>query len=407
MRVLMVNKFHYVKGGSETYCFALKRLLQERGHTVIDFCMADERNLPSPYSAYFVSNQDYHSAGGVFQQAKAACKFVYSLEAKRKFERLIRDAKPDLVHLHLFHHQISPSILDVVRKYHLPTVYTAHDLQLLCPDYKMLRHGTPCEACLNGQVFSCVRNRCVMDSFGKSVLSALENKLHRARGVYDVLQTVITPSAFYRDLFLRAGYAPERVVHLPNFWHEPEISPNRNTEEAPYILFTGRLTEEKGLRTLLRAVEGTDIPLRIAGTGPMEEELRRHIRERSMENVRLLGFLRGEALYREISGARAIVLPSEWYENGPYSAIEGLCFGRPIVGSRIGGIPELIGDNGMLTEPGNAAALRQALQTMLHMPKDQWEAMSQASRRLFEARHTAKVYAERLGEVYGKLGVKR
>ena len=400
----MVNKFHCLKGGSETYYFALKRLLTQRGHTVIDFCMADKENQPSPYSGYFVSRQDYHGHSGVFQKAVMAGKFVYSLEAKKKFSRLVRDTRPNLLHLHMFHHQISPSILDVVRAEGLPAVYTAHDLQLLCPNYQMRCHGAVCEACLNGQVFSCVRNRCVMDSFGKSALSALENKLHRARGIYDVLRYIITPSAFYRELFLRAGYAPERVVHLPNFLHEPETVSLGNNADAPYILFSGRLTEEKGIKTLLEAVTNTEIPLRIAGTGPLEGAVRAAIREKKLTNVQVLGFLRGDALLREISEARAIVLPSEWYENGPYSAIEGLCFGRPLIGSRIGGIPELIRGNGILTEPGNVDELRQALQTMLKLPEAQWLEMSRASRKMFEERHTAHVYAEGLGQVYGKMG---
>ena len=404
MRVLMVNKFHYVVGGSETCYFSMKRLLEQRGHTVIDFAMADERNAPSPYSGYFVNKVDYHGDNSLGRQLLMARNFVYSPEAKRKFERLVRDTKPDLVHLHIYHHQLSPSILDVVKKYRLPAVYTAHDLQLLCPNYKMACHGTPCEACMGGKVFSCVRNRCVMDSLPKSVLSALENKVHRSRGIYDVIRYLITPSAFYRDKFLEAGYAPERLVHIPNFLNLPPLTGAGREKKQPYILYAGRLSEEKGLRTLLRAVEGTEISLRVAGTGALEEEMRAALQRRSFSQVKLLGFLGESALTNEICGASALVLPSEWYENGPYAAIEAMRCGRPLIGSRIGGIPEMIQNNGILTAPGDAEELRSAMQAVLTASDEVWNGMSGASLRLYQERYTARHFAEKLGQVYKNLG---
>ena len=405
MRVLMVNKFHYIVGGSETCYFSMKQMFERRGHTVIDFAMADERNAPSPYSDYFVNKVDYHGNNSLGRRLLLARNFVYSPEAKKKFERLVRDTKPDLVHLHMFHHQLSPSILDVVKKYGLPAVYTAHDLQLLCPNYKMARHGTLCEACLNGKVFSCVRNRCVMDSLGKSVLSALENKAHRSRGIYDVIQYIITPSAFYRQKFIQAGYAPERLVHIPNFLNMPPLTDPVREKKRPYILYVGRLFEEKGLRTLLGAVEGTDISLRVAGMGALEGEMRAALQRRSFSRVKLLGFLEGPALMDEICGASALVLPSEWYENGPYAAIEAMRCGRPLIGSRIGGIPEMIQNNGMLTAPGDESGLRRAMQTVLTASDAEWKSMSDASLRLYRERYTARCFEEKLGEVYGRLGL--
>ena len=404
MRVLMVNKFHRLVGGSETCYFSMKRLLEQRGHTVIDFSMADERNAPSPYSDYFVDNVDYRGKYSLGRQLLWARNFVYSPEAKKKFERLVSDTKPDLIHLHMFHHQLSPSILDVIQKRRLPAVYTAHDLQLLCPNYKMAHHETLCEACLNGKVFSCVRNRCVKDSIIKSVLSAFENKLHRSRGIYDVMQYLILPSAFYRQLFLKAGYAPERLVHIPNFLSLPPFKEAGREKKEPYILYVGRLSEEKGLRTLLTAAEGADIALHIAGTGVMEEEIKATLRKPGFSRVKLLGFLDEAALTEEMHLASALVLPSEWYENGPYAAIEALRCGRPLIGSRIGGLPELIQKNGILAEPGDAEGLRAAMRRMIALPDAEWRRMSEFSLRLYRENHTAERFTEKLGEVYGRLG---
>lgn len=404
MRVLMVNKFHYIVGGSETCYFSMKRLLEARGHTVIDFSMADERNVPSPYSDYFVDNVDYNGKCGFGRQLLLARNFVYSPEAKKKFDRLICDTKPDLVHLHLFHHQLSPSILDVIKKRRLPAVYTAHELQLLCPNYKMRHGGALCEACLNGKVFSCVRNRCVKDSIVKSTLSAFEHKLHRSRGIYDVIQYLILPSEFYRQLFLKAGYSPERLVHIPNFLFLPPFRVAGREKKDPYLLYVGRLSEEKGPRTLLKAAEGADISLHIAGTGVMEEEIRATLRRPGFSRVKLLGFLNETALAEEMLGASALVLPSEWYENGPYAAIEALRCGKPLIGSRIGGLPELIQNNGILAEPGDAEGLFAAMRRMLTLPDAEWQRMSDASLRLYRENHTAERFAEKLGEVYGRLG---
>ena len=405
MRILMVNKFHYVKGGSETYYFALKSLLEQRGHSVIDFSMADERNLSSPYSAYFVANKDYHGHSGPLRQAVMARDFLYSREAREKLDRLIADTRPDAVHLHLFHHQLSPSILDVIRKRGLPAVYTAHDLQMLCPNYRMAHDGILCEACLQGNAFPCVKNRCVMGSAVKSALSALEFTVHRRRGIYDTIRYWLMPSEFYQRLFLKAGFPEEKIVFIPNFIDLPPADPLKIKEGGEYLLFLGRLTAEKGLGTLLRAVSDTGLPLHIAGEGPMEGELREKVKAEELSGVRLLGRLSGDRLREELEGARAAVLPSEWYENCPYSAIEALRLGRPLVGSRIGGLCEMIGENGFLAEPWNAESLRGALLSMMNAPLTEWRRMSAASLRLFSCRYTADGHWKRLRQVYARMGL--
>jgi glycogen synthase len=171
MKILMVNKFHYVKGGSERYYFALKRLLERHGHTVIDFSMKDEKNEPSAYSEYFVDNVDYNQNPGTWDKVKMGLNIIYSKAARDKFEALVQKEKPDVVHLHLFQHQLSPSILDVLKKYEIPAVYTAHDLKMLCLNYKMMHHGKVCEECRGGKYYNCAKNRCVKDSFAKSCIN--------------------------------------------------------------------------------------------------------------------------------------------------------------------------------------------------------------------------------------------
>ena len=402
MKILMVNKFHYIKGGSETYYFALKRLLEANGHTVVDFSMEDENNFPSPYSKYFVKNADYANSKGLREKLRVAGNIIYSREAKRKFRQLVLDTKPDLVHLHIFQHQLSPSILDICKKFRIPTVYTAHDLKMVCLNYKMMHHGHICEDCKSGKLYRCAKNRCVKESFFKSCINVTEGYLHKMRRSYDAIHTVITPSAFYKQKMEQFGVAESRLVHIPNFLDKeaPAVTPRDDTEK--YYLYFGRLSEEKGVLTLIQAFEGTDLPLYIVGSGPVREQIEAYLQEKKLPNIRLFGFLQGSELTDIVGNAKAVILPSEWYENGPYSAIEALQLGRPILGADIGGIPELVAGNGALFPHGNPEALRKTVEQIESLSTEDYKQLQQASLSLFESQYTQAAHYPRLMEVYQK-----
>ncbi len=406
MKILMVNKFHYIKGGSETYYFALKRLLESMGHTVIDFSMQDDKNFESPYSEYFVDHVDYNGGGGGLKnKIKMAGKIIYSREAKRKFEALVKETQPDLIHLHIFQHQISPSILDVVKKLKIPTVYTAHDLKMVCPNYKMMHHGHLCEECKGGKYWHCAKNRCVKESLSKSVINTVEGYFHKWRRSYNVIGCIMTPSDFYRRKFIESGVEEQRVLHVPNFLDReaPQVEPIPNSKE--YYLYFGRLSEEKGIQTLMQVMVEKGLPLYIVGTGPLKEELEAKVTENGWDNIRLLGFRQGKELTDLVGNAKAVVLPSEWYENGPFSAIEALQMSRPIIGADIGGIPELVRHNGYLFESGSVASLGEAIDKMEALDSAAYEAMEKASYALFCETYTTEAHLPLLRQAYGRVGV--
>ncbi|WP_144555420.1 glycosyltransferase [Bacillus sp. X1(2014)] len=405
MKILMVNKFYYIKGGSETYYFALKRMLEEHGHTVIDFSMKDEKNFESPYSEYFVDHVNYNASGGAFTKARDAVNIIYSFEAKRKFEKLIKAERPDLIHLHIFQHQISPSILDVIKKYHIPTVYTAHDLKMVCLNYKMMHHGEICEACKDGHFYHCAVNRCVKESTLKSYINVAEGYLHKWRKSYDAVGAIITPSAFYKRKFEEFGVSSDRIIHIPNFLDSEAPIVNQSADAKQYYLYFGRLSEEKGILTLINAVKGMPMQLYVVGTGPLEKNLAIYVTQNELTNVKLLGFKNGQELTDIVGNAKAVVLPSEWYENGPYSAIEALQLGRPIIGANIGGIPELVKGNGYLFESGNVLSLREALGKIEQLDCPAYKQLEQASLRLFQQSYTKDIHYEMLKKVYQKVGV--
>lgn len=398
----MVNKFFYIKGGSETYYFALKRKLEEEGHQVIDFSMKDEKNFGSPYSDFFVDNVDYSGKSSLSSKLKMASNIIYSQEAKKKFESLVLQKKPDIVHLHIFQHQISPSILDVCKKYDIPTVYTAHDLKMICLNYKMMHHGEICEDCKDGHLYHCAFNKCVKDSFFKSCINTIEGYLHKWRKSYDAIDYIITPSDFYRKKFIEFGVNPDRVVHIPNFLDREKPVVNKRADSEKYFLYFGRLSEEKGILTLIKAMKNVDSSLYIVGSGPLKEEIESYIEDNNIHSIKMLGFKSGQELIDIVGNARAVVLPSEWYENGPYSAIEALQLGRPIIGANIGGIPELVDENGYLFESGNIEKLENCIKQFSNITPVEYEKMNQASVDIFSKDYIPKIHYEKLIQVYLK-----
>ena len=402
MKILMANKFFYIKGGSETYYFALKRLLESKGHEVIDFSMKDDKNLESDYSDYFVEGVDYNGKMSKSAQLKAARNIIYSKEAKKKFERLVKDTSPDLVHLNIFQHQLSPSILDICKKYDLPTVYTAHDLKMLCLNYVMMTHGEICEKCKGGKYINCLKNKCVKDSSAKSLINVVEGYFHKWRKSYDAIDEIITPSNFYRDKFIDFGVNPERVTHIPNFLDKEKPSVNKTDDSEKYFLYFGRLSREKGIMTLVKAVKDTDRLLYIVGSGPCREEIEDYIKADKIDNVKLLGFKSGQELTDIVGNAKAVILPSEWYENGPYSAIESLQLSRPIIGSDIGGIPELIDGNGYSFAKGNIDELKDILLNFPEPGSEEYATLCKRSEEMFNERYTSGYHYEKLMNIYDK-----
>lgn len=276
---------------------------------------------------------------------------------------------------------------------------------MLCLNYKMMQHNQVCEECRNGKYYRCALNRCVKDSFAKSCVNVAEGYLHKWRHSYDAIGEIITPSAFYKEMFEKFGINSSRVMHIPNFIDvaRPEITALNDREK--YYLYFGRLSEEKGIMTLLKAVENTKLQLKIVGTGPSEEEVRNYVHMHKMDNVKLLGFKSGKELSDVIGNAKAVILPSEWYENGPYSAIEALQLGRPIVGADIGGIPELVDKNGFLFESGNDRMLKEKLLEIEKMNDEQYCALVENSFKIFDECYTSDKHFALLKEAYRSVGV--
>lgn len=409
MKVLLVNKYHYFRGGSETYYFGLAELLRKAGHEVIFFAMEDEHNLPCAQSEYFVSNVEFNGTLSALDQLKAAARMVYSLEAKRKFDKLLRNEKPDIIHINLFHRVLTASIVDVAKKHHIPIVFTMHDLNCICPNHTMLNHGKICEACLHGNYMNCVKCVCFKDSRLKCLMAAIESEYNKRSGLYNKIDCFITPSEFYKNLLMKSGLTKKRIIHMKNFL-PAETEYAIRGKRGDYVLFFGRLSYEKGILTLIEAMKHVKAPLLIAGTGPEEDAIRQKIAVSGLsDRVTLLGFKSGTELWSYVMNAGCVVIPSEWYEASGYTACEAQAMGKPVVVTDAGGLPENIvnGETGIVCPMSDVKKLAEAINCIMIIPDEGYERMARLAVNNAQVLFDASRYVQRVMDIYQGLVARR
>ncbi len=404
MKILSVNKFFYINGGSETYYFSLQNILQKNGHEVVPFAMADENNFDTPYAKYFVNNIDY-SSKSLTKKIRNGFKIIYSAEAKKKISALLDKVKPDIVHLHIFQHQISPSILPEIKKRGIPIVYTVHDYKPVCPNYKMMSKQAICEKCKGGLYFNCLLNKCTKNSYSASLINTIEMYFHRLRRYYNLIDVFITPSKFLKQKLIEFGIAENRVTHIPNFVDVNNFEVVAANGNAPYFVYFGRLSEEKGILTLIQAMKKVrGGQLYLIGTGPLEQKIRSVIDTSGLSNIKILGFMQGDDLKNIIKNSLFTVLPSEWYENNPLALLEACAYSKATIGSNIGGIPEIINNNinGLLFEPKNPDDLAQKINFLLNN-KGKSKMMGANARSLVKDNNNPHKHYESIMSIYERL----
>ena len=396
MKILLVNKYLYPKGGAEMYVLNLGAYLAELGHEVQYFGMADARNVAHNRLGLAVSPLDFSK--GVRKNLHAPSRMLYSTEAARKMTRVLRDFQPVVVHFNNIHYHLTPSVILAADRFRRETgkpvklLYTAHDYQLVCPGHGLFDGAYRlCEDCLGGSFCSCIRRRCVKGSYAKSALAALDACLWRASRAYGAIDRIICCSAYLKEKLDTDPDLREKTLVLHNF---ASVIPAKSPEKGDYVLMFGHLSRQKGVYTLLEAARrmpGTTFVF--AGTGEAVEKIK------TLPNCRWAGFLTGEALRDLVARAKLTVYPSQWPENCPLSVIESISLGTPVVGAKIGGIPELIrpGETGELFPPGDVDALETTLRTLLENPALLDRYGKNCSPRGFETRET---YVRKLMKLY-------
>jgi len=401
LRIVLANKFLYPRGGAERAVLELGAALAGRGHGVAYFGMDHPENVVAGPHVAVVRQRDYHRAGrGGWRDAAA---MLYSFEARRDYGAFLDRIRPDLVHLHNIYHQLTPSILDAASARGIPLVMTLHDYKLVCPRYDLLRHGTPCDACVESGPLACIRYRCARGAWGPSILLAAEAALHRIRGSYDRVRRFIVPSAFLGGVLRRAGFDAQRLRHVPNFAPRTNASPVPQTERFVYV---GRLSPEKGILTLLRAA--ARLPrgeLVLCGTGPLRAEVDRWVQQAPPGRIQCRGHLAAADVRAELESACFAVAPSEWFENAPFAVLEAMAAGRPVLTTPLGGLPELVenGVEGEWVPASDDAAWTEALQRALDDPA-RLRRMGAAAERRANVEFSLEAHVDRVESVYAEAG---
>ncbi len=403
-RLLSLNSYHYKRGGSDAMYFEHDALFHSLGWETASFSMHHPENEASEWSAYFVDELEFGSHYSLAAKLKMAGKVIYSWEAAEKLGRLLDKWEPDVAHAHCIYHHLSPSVLSLLKSRGVPTVMTAHDLKLACPAYKMLNKNGICEKCKEGNLLNVMINRCVHDSLSVSALVMVESIVHKSLGMYRKnLNRVVVPSRFFASKLEEWGWPKEQLVYIPNYVHAENYEPSY--DPGDYMLYFGRLAPEKGLKTLISATARSRIGLKIAGTGPQRIELLEFAKN-SGANIEFLGFQSKANLWPVIQQARAVILPSEWYENAPMSVLEAYALGKIVIGANIGGIPELIehGHTGYLFESGNVEALAEYLSMIDSTSNDRIVAMGKSARQHVANTYTIDRYSRAMQSLYASLG---
>lgn len=366
MKILMVNKFLYPNGGSETYVFKLGEYFISQGHEVQYFGMEHDGRIVGNRVNAYTSDMDFHG-GSKLSKLTYPVKTIYSSEARKKIRLVLEDFQPDVVHLNNFNYQLTPSIiLEIVawrekKKHQCKIVYTAHDYQLICPNHMLNNPNSKqnCEKCIDGHYMNCIKGKCIHGSTAKSMIGSLEALYWNVRKTYKYIDKVICISKFEESMIRHNRYLQEKTYVIYNFSSIERIT--EVGEKKGYVLYFGRYSEEKGFRTLVNACKLLpEVPFVFAGTGPLESIIT------DAKNIRNVGFQTGESLKKYIREANFAVVPSEWYEPFGLTIIESQCQGTPVLGAQNGAIPELISDgvNGVLFIPGNVKDLSEKIQEL-------------------------------------------
>lgn len=387
--------------------FALKQLLESKGHSTVIFSMNHPKNFDCDYSRYFVDYINYAEEvknKNISSGIKVLKKTLYSKEAREKIEILLRNEKPDIAHLQNIHHHITPSILYVLKKYNIPIVWTLHDYTIICPNTSFIANGRICERCKKRKYYWPPIIRCKKGSFAASSVAAFETLLHRLMGVYNLVDIFITPSRFLRNKFIEYGFPPERFVHVEHFIDFPVIKEQGTNED--YYLFVGRIAEEKGVKTLIDAALTVNrCHLKIAGGGPLFEEMLEYIKQHDKKGIiECLGHTSRQELHELYMKCKFIIVPSEWYENAGLIIFEAFACGKPVIGANIGGIPEFVKHNerGLVFEAGNAKKLREAIEQLLDNP-DAAVAMGENARDFISRKLNPEIHYNKIINLYNNL----
>lgn len=405
MKILQINKYYYLKSGSERYLFNVSSLLKEHGHQVIPFAMKHENSELTDYSKYFIENIDYEKLikKNILEKIYVGFKTIYSLEARDKLLKLIEKEDPDIAHVHKLSNTLTPSVLYALKKKDIPIVQTLHDYRIVCPSYNLYDPNKfeICEDCRRHRYFNAAKRKCQKSSHLISLNVAIESYLYHFLNTYEsTIDLFISPSCFLMKKVVEFGISPENIVWIPHFIRSVQYIPNYNASD--YILYFGRLEKHKGIKTLIDAMKNINyLRLYVVGKGTFQVEIEKYAKKNDVKNVTFLGYKPENELIDLVRKSLFTVVPSEWYEPFGFTVLESFALGKPVVGANIGGIPELVESKhtGMLFRSGDADDLAEKI-SYLSNKKDLVVEMGRNARKKVEEEYNEDLHYQKLIEAY-------
>lgn len=381
MKILLCNKFYYRRGGDCIVTMNLEQLLKSKGHELAIYSMDYPENVDSPWKKYWPSNMC---------KTEAFTRPFGAKQVRVGFSRLLDDFTPDVVHLHNIHTHLSPIIAEIAHERGIKVVWTLHDTKLVCPCYTCMRDGEWCEECFTDKK-SVIKHKCMPGGIIGSTIGYFEQKVWNKDRLQVCTDLFLPPSKFMMDTCVRGGYSKEKFKVLCNFIDVDKVA-NPCYDKGDYYCFLGRVTDVKGIRTLCKAASQLPYKLKVIGGGDLLDELKAEY-----PNVEFLGQMNWLEFRPILEGAKFMILPAEWSENNPLTVIEAQSLGTPVLGARIGGIPELIDENvsGMTFESGNVEDLKDKIVKMWNAKFDYATIARDAV-----ARYSSEAYYEKLMEIY-------
>ncbi len=401
----MANNYLTLRGGSERVMLDEAAWFRRNGHSVTMFGRVESgQTLDLPYFELMPSVPNY-SAGNGFDRFRLARDVIYNRETGLRFRAFLSSVRPDVVHCHNIYAGLTTAVVDECERAKVPCVITLHDYKLACPSYRMLRNGKPCSLCLGGKFYYCALTRCHKSSFAVSAISSCEAYFNQHYGKYLKAARLIAPSRFLLRQMVAAGISEDKLSYLPNGIDISSIDPVRC--DGDYSLYMGRLSEEKGVQTLLTAMSSLEMPLRVVGDGPAAPALKTFATAQGLVNVRFDGHRSGGDLVPLLRGAAFVIVPSEWYENASMAVLEAMAHGKPVIASRIGGLPEQVEHKitGLLFEPGSAKQLSEAIGVMASDPGFR-AALGHAARERAEQHFSLDHHCRVLLQLYGEISAR-
>ncbi len=382
MKILFAHNYYQLSGGEDEVVHSEIALIKEMGHKLHFFS---------------IHNNEINN---IRAKIKSATNLIYSFKSKQKIIKTLKQFKPDVVHVHNFFPLITPSVYDACAEIHIPCVQSLHNYRTICPGALLLRKGEICEKCVKKSLCYAIIHRCYKDSIIGSIDVAGMVKFYNRKKHLDKVNRFICLTEFSKKKFIQSGFPANKISVKPNFVKNQLNTKGKSSNHHKKALFVGRLSQEKGIDTLIKAWKTIDYPLEIVGTGPLLNKIQNNV----PQNIRFSGYLPKEKVMQKMAESSFLIMPSICYEGFPMVIVESFACGLPVIASKLGSMEEIIQDGitGMHFKPGDPYDLSKKINQIISSP-EKLHQMGINARDEYEQKYTPEKNYNMLIKIYNEV----